>query len=75
MGDSLEQVAEDLQRLQKAMEALSLDLAEDRFDCDHVRTRLGDFSAVLSGLRLRVLALGDQSLTAAEAPRESQNED
>jgi hypothetical protein len=72
MGDSLEQVAEDLQRLQKAMEALSLDLAEDRFDRDHVRTRLGDFSAVLSGLRSRVLALGDQqSLTAAEAPRES----
>jgi hypothetical protein len=59
MGDSLEQIVEDLQRLQKAMEAPGQDLAEHPFDRDHVRTRLGGFSAVLSGLRPRMLALGD----------------
>jgi hypothetical protein len=75
MGDSSEQIAEDLQRTQKAIEALSLDLAENGFDCDHVRTRLGDFSTVLSSLRERVLALGNQqSLIVAAEPQEKHNE-
>jgi hypothetical protein len=61
MGDSPEQIAEGLQRLLKAIEALGHDLAEHPFDRDHVRTRLGVFSAVLSGLCSRVLALGIKS--------------
>jgi hypothetical protein len=56
MGDSPEQIAEGLQRLRKAIEAPGHDLAEHPFDRDHVRTRLGVFSAVLSGLCSRVLA-------------------
>jgi hypothetical protein len=76
MGDSSNQIADDIQRLQKAIDALGLDLTEDRFDRDHVLTRLGDFSAVLSNLRERVLALDNQQpSTAAAAPQEKQNED
>jgi hypothetical protein len=60
MTEEIQQISDDLQRLQKATEALGQDLAEHPFDCDHVRTRLSDFSTVLSGLRSRVLALSEQ---------------
>lgn len=75
MIEEPQQIAADIERLEKAMDAMGQDLAEQPFDSNHVRTRLGDFSTVLSGLRQRVLALPNQQpLTAADAPQEKQNE-
>ncbi len=65
MSEDLRQIAADLQRLEKEMAAL----AEDVSDAEYVRTRLGDFSSVLTTLRERLLCQGQQ-----QQPQE-QNED
>lgn len=69
MTEEIKQIADDLERVGKAMAGL------DPVDPEHVRVRLEDFSTVLSVLRERVLALDNQQpLTAADAPQEKQNE-
>jgi CII-binding regulator of phage lambda lysogenization HflD len=59
MDDSFQQIAEDLHRLYKEMEALSARIADSGFERDDVRSKLGDYSTVISGLRHRVMALGE----------------
>ena len=66
MGENSQQIAEDMQRIEKALGALAQDLAEHPMDCEHVRTRLTDFSTVLSALRQRVLSLPNEQLQPEE---------
>jgi hypothetical protein len=61
-----QQIAHDIHTLEKALGALAEDLAEYPIDCEHVRTRLNDFSTVLSALRQRVLSLPNEQLQPEE---------
>jgi hypothetical protein len=73
MSEDLQQIADDLHSLHKAMESLSARIISNGLGPDDVRSKLGDYSVVLLSLRSRVLALpNQQSSIVAEAPQENQ---
>lgn len=68
MTDSILQIAECLDSLRVEIEALSARIAHGALDGDHVRSKLGDYSMVLYGVRERLLMLAapNQELPAAD---------
>jgi len=57
MTDSIAKIAEDLERLKVEMAGLNARIENEPLDRDHIRSKLDDYSMVMTGLHQRLIAL------------------